>query len=42
MITKEQVQHNFDCLKKQAEDLFGFEVVNNLDWSKDINFIDWL
>ena len=42
MITKEQVQHNFDCLKKQAEDLFGFEVVNNLDWSKDLNFIDWL
>ena len=42
MITKEQVQHNFDCLKKHAEDLFGFEVVNNLDWSKDLNFIDWL
>lgn len=42
MITKEQVQHNFDCLKKQAEDIFGFEVVNNYDWSKDINFIDFL
>ena len=26
MITREQVQHNFDCLKKQAQDLFGFEV----------------
>ena len=42
MITKEQVQHNFDCLKKQAIDLFGFEVVNNYDWSKDLNFIDFL
>ncbi len=42
MITKEQVDHNFQCLKKQAQDLFGFEVVNNYDWSKDINFIDFL
>lgn len=42
MITKEQVQHNFNCLKKQAQDIFGFEVVNNYDWSKDINFIDFL
>ena len=42
MITKEQVQHNFECLKKQAIDLFGFEVVNNYDWSKDLNFIDFL
>ena len=28
MITKEQVQHNFDCLKAQAQKIFGFEVVN--------------
>ncbi len=42
MITKEEVEHNFKCLKKQAEDIFGFEVVNNYDWSKDINFIDFL
>lgn len=42
MITKEQVQHNFNALKKQAIDLFGFEVVNNYDWCKDINFIDFL
>ncbi len=42
MITKETVDHNFACLKKQAIDLFGFEVVNNFDWSKDINFIDFL
>ncbi len=42
MITKEEVEHNFKCLKKQAEDIFGFEVVNNYDWSKDLNFIDFL
>ncbi len=42
MITKEEAKHNFECLKKQAEDIFGFEVVNNFDWCKDINFIDFL
>ena len=42
MITKETVQHNFDCLKKQATEIFGFEVVNNYDWCKDLNFIDFL
>ncbi len=42
MITFEQVQHNFECLKAQAIKLFGFEVVNNYDWSKDLNFIDFL
>ena len=38
----EVIEHNYECLKKQVEDLFGFEVVNNYDWSKDINFIDFL
>lgn len=42
MITKEEVEHNFCCLKEQAEKLFGFEVVNNNDWLKDINCIDFL
>ena len=42
MISKEEVMHNFEGLKKQAEQFFGFEVVNNYDWSKDINFIDFL
>ena len=28
--------------KKQAEEIFGFEVVNNFDWIKDINIIDFL
>lgn len=42
MITKEEVEHNFKCLKEQAEKIFGFEVVNNNDWCKNINFIDFL
>ena len=42
MITKEEVEHNFQGLKKQAEAIFGFEVVNNWDWTKDINVIDFL
>ena len=42
MITKELLEYNYKKLRKQVEDLFGFEVVNNFDWSKDINFIDYL
>lgn len=42
MISKEEVEKNFIGLKKQAEDIFGFEVVNNFDWIKDINVIDFL
>ena len=42
MITKEEVQHNFEGLKSQAEKIFGFEVVNNWDWTKDINVVDFL
>lgn len=42
MITQETVLYNFDCLKSQLIKLFGCEVVNNYDWSKDINFIDFL
>ncbi len=42
MITKEAVEHNFQGLKAQAEKIFGFEVVNNWDWIKEINVIDFL
>ena len=42
MISKEEVRKNFEALKKQVEDIFGFEVVNNNDWYKDINVIDFL
>lgn len=42
MISKEEVKHDFECLKAQVEKIFGFEVVNNNDWYKDINVIDFL
>ena len=42
MITKEEVAHNIEGLSKQAREIFGFEVVNNYDWTKDINVIDFL
>ena len=42
MISKEEVEKNFKGLKSQAEKIFGFEVVNNYDWTKDINVIDFL
>ena len=42
MITKEEVNKNVEGLTKQAKDIFGFEVVNNYDWTKDISIIDFL
>ena len=47
MISKEELNHNFLCLKEQAERIFArgdkdFRVVNNFDWIKDINVIDFL
>ena len=42
MITKEEVGKNVEGLTKQAKDIFGFEVVNNYDWIKEINTIDFL
>ena len=42
MISYETVNRNVECLTKQAKDIFGFEVVNNYDWLKNINFIDFL
>jgi len=42
MITKEEVEKNVAGLTKQAKEIFGFEVVNNYDWIKEINTIDFL
>ncbi len=42
MITREEVEKNVIGLTKQAESIFGFEVVNNYDWTKDISVIDFL
>ena len=42
MITREEVEKNVEGLTKQAKEIFGFEVVNNYDWIKNINTIDFL
>ena len=47
MISKETLNHNFECLKEQAEKIFArgdsdFRVVNNFDWIKNINVVDFL
>ena len=42
MITVDQVNKNVEGLTKQAKDIFGFEVVNNYDWIKDISTLDFL
>ncbi|MEG0328925.1 MAG: tyrosine--tRNA ligase [Longicatena sp.] len=42
MLTKETLQHNYECLSKQIEALFGFTMVNNYDWTKDITIIEFL
>ena len=39
---REVIEKNYLGLRKQVEDIFGFEVVNNLDWYQDINMVDFL
>lgn len=41
-IIKDDLFHNVECLTKQVKNLFGFEVVNNYDWIKNITTIDFL
>ena len=36
-----EVLHNFECLKKQVQSIFPYEVVNNYDWVKDINVVEF-
>jgi tyrosyl-tRNA synthetase len=42
MLTKELLQKNFEALHKQIENLFGFEMVNNLDWTDSLSVIEFL
>lgn len=42
MKSYEEIDTNIEKLTEQVKSLFGFEVVNNYTWSKDINFIDFL
>lgn len=42
MLTPETLLHNFNALHDQIEKLWGFPMVNNLDWTKDLSVIDYL
>ena len=42
MQIKDEIFKNAESLKKQVEKLFGFKVVNNYDWIKEISTIDFL
>ena len=44
IISKETIEHNFEGIKKQVTDIFhgNVEVVNNYEWTKDINILDFL
>ena len=47
MMTKETIQHNCDCFKKQMERFIEFGddkaiMVNNADWLLDLNYIEVL
>ena len=48
MMTKETIENNVACIKKQAERFVSFEgenaaiIVNNADWLLDLNFIDFM
>ncbi len=48
MMTKETIQHNVDCFKKQMQRFVRFEgenaamLVNNADWLLDLNYVGFL
>lgn len=42
MLTSEVLKSNYDALHAQISKLWGFDMVNNLDWTKDITIIDFL
>ena len=48
MLTKEDIEHNVACIKKQVEKYVSFEgensaiIVNNADWLCDLKYIDFM
>ncbi|MDO5038898.1 tyrosine--tRNA ligase [Clostridium sp.] len=47
MLTDEQIQHNVESIKNQLSKFIDFEdgkaiLVNNADWLRDLNYIDFL
>lgn len=42
LLTKEQTDHNAKCLYEQAKRLFNCEMVNNYDWTHNIDILTFL
>lgn len=47
MLTKEDIEHNVSCIKKQMERFIDFSddkalLVNNADWLLNLNYVDFL
>lgn len=48
MLSKEEINHNVACIKKQVEKFVSFEgenaaiIVNNADWLLDLNYVDFM
>lgn len=48
MLTKEDINHNVECIKKQISNFVSFEgenaaiIVNNADWLCNLNYIDFM
>ena len=48
MLTKDDIEHNVACIKKQVEKFVSFEgenaaiIVNNADWLCDLKYIDFM
>ena len=47
MLTREDIQHNADCFRRQMERFIEFgegkaQMVNNADWLLDLNYVDLL
>lgn len=38
---RDEILHNYECLKKQLQSFFPYPVVNNYDWVKDINVVEF-
>lgn len=48
MMSREEIDHNVACIKKQIEKFLSFEgenaaiIVNNADWLLDLNFVEFM
>lgn len=47
MLTKEKIEHNIECIKKQMQKFIDFSdgkaiIANNADWLLNLNYVDFL